>query len=78
MPFSCCFAWNVHGFCLLSIVARINSLLWWFKVYTWGKGYCGALGHGDEVDKTTPELLNGLKDNLAVQVCSSIYFHHLC
>ncbi|KAG2677887.1 hypothetical protein I3843_12G119600 [Carya illinoinensis] len=39
-------------------------------VYTWGKGYCGALGHGDEVDKTTPELLNGLKDNLAVQVCA--------
>ncbi|CAH9099944.1 unnamed protein product [Cuscuta europaea] len=24
-------------------------------VYTWGKGYCGALGHGNETDKTTPE-----------------------
>ncbi|XP_052178556.1 ultraviolet-B receptor UVR8 isoform X2 [Diospyros lotus] len=40
-------------------------------VYTWGKGYCGALGHGDEIDKTTPELLNGLKGHVAVQVCAS-------
>ncbi|KAB1217236.1 Ultraviolet-B receptor UVR8 [Morella rubra] len=39
-------------------------------VYTWGKGYCGALGHGDEIDKTTPELLIGLKNDLAVQVCA--------
>ncbi|XP_010241978.1 PREDICTED: ultraviolet-B receptor UVR8-like isoform X2 [Nelumbo nucifera] len=39
-------------------------------VYTWGKGYCGALGHGDEIDKTTPELLSSLKSHLAVQVCA--------
>ncbi|KAK8964427.1 Ultraviolet-B receptor UVR8 [Platanthera guangdongensis] len=39
-------------------------------VYTWGRGYCGALGHGDENDKTTPELLNSLKCHLAVQVCA--------
>ncbi|XP_059441403.1 ultraviolet-B receptor UVR8 isoform X1 [Corylus avellana] len=39
-------------------------------VYTWGKGYCGALGHGDEVDKTTPALLNSLQSHLAVQVCA--------
>lgn len=39
-------------------------------VYTWGRGYCGALGHGDENDKTSPELLNSLKSNLAVQVCA--------
>ncbi|KAJ4980529.1 hypothetical protein NE237_031366 [Protea cynaroides] len=39
-------------------------------VYTWGKGYCGALGHGDEIDKTTPELLSNLKDYLSVQVCA--------
>ncbi|KAK9131748.1 hypothetical protein Scep_011276 [Stephania cephalantha] len=38
--------------------------------YTWGKGYCGALGHGDEIDKTTPTLLSGLRDHLAVQVCA--------
>ncbi|CAN6691121.1 unnamed protein product [Malus baccata var. baccata] len=39
-------------------------------VHTWGKGYCGALGHGDEIDKTTPELLTKLKSHLAVQVCA--------
>ncbi|XP_028807525.1 ultraviolet-B receptor UVR8 [Neltuma alba] len=39
-------------------------------VYTWGKGYCGALGHGDEIDKTTPEILASLKSHLAVQVCA--------
>ncbi|XP_075487414.1 ultraviolet-B receptor UVR8 [Primulina tabacum] len=39
-------------------------------VHTWGKGYCGALGHGDEIDKTTPQLLNSLKSRLAVQVCA--------
>ncbi|KAK6134510.1 hypothetical protein DH2020_031744 [Rehmannia glutinosa] len=40
-------------------------------VYTWGKGYCGALGHGDEIDKTTPEHLTSLRNHLAVQVCAS-------
>lgn len=40
-------------------------------VYTWGKGYCGALGHGDEIDKTTPIPLTCLKGHLAVQVCAS-------
>lgn len=40
-------------------------------VHTWGKGYCGALGHGDEFDKTTPQLLDSLKSRLAVQVCAS-------
>ncbi|KAG0447081.1 hypothetical protein HPP92_028527 [Vanilla planifolia] len=39
-------------------------------VYTWGRGYCGALGHGDENDKTSPELLSSLKGHLAVQVCA--------
>ncbi|KAJ6979965.1 hypothetical protein NC653_027943 [Populus alba x Populus x berolinensis] len=39
-------------------------------VYSWGKGYCGALGHGDEIDKTHPALVNCLKSHLAVQVCA--------
>ncbi|XP_010545810.1 PREDICTED: ultraviolet-B receptor UVR8 [Tarenaya hassleriana] len=39
-------------------------------VYTWGKGYCGALGHGDENDKTIPQCLQNLKNHLAVQVCA--------
>ncbi|KAJ4961257.1 hypothetical protein NE237_021167 [Protea cynaroides] len=39
-------------------------------VYTWGNGYCGALGHGDESDKMIPELVQSLKGHLAVQVCA--------
>ncbi|KAJ1694782.1 hypothetical protein LUZ63_011480 [Rhynchospora breviuscula] len=39
-------------------------------VYTWGRGYCGALGHGDETDRTSPELLTNLKNKIAVQVCA--------
>jgi sulfur relay (sulfurtransferase) complex TusBCD TusD component (DsrE family) len=39
------------------------------QVYTWGRGYCGALGHGDENDKTSPELISSLKNQVAVQVC---------
>ncbi|CAK7327594.1 unnamed protein product [Dovyalis caffra] len=39
-------------------------------VYSWGKGYCGALGHGNEIDKTLPALVNCLKSCLAVQVCA--------
>jgi len=38
------------------------------QVYTWGKGYCGALGHGDEIERTRPEMLSSLKNHLAVQV----------
>eukprot|EP01018_Ginkgo_biloba_P023442 Gb_13972 [translate_table: standard] len=37
-------------------------------VYTWGKGYCGALGHGDENDKTSPEMVAILQGHRAVQV----------
>ena len=43
-------------------------------MYTWGRGYCGALGHGDENDKTGPELLTSLKGHLAVQVCHIFNF----
>lgn len=38
------------------------------QVYTWGKGYCGALGHGVELDQTTPLLISSLKDVRVVQV----------
>ncbi|KAG0562187.1 hypothetical protein KC19_9G125100 [Ceratodon purpureus] len=37
-------------------------------VYTWGKGYCGALGHGAETDQTSPLRVDGLKSCRAVQV----------
>lgn len=53
--------------CILSLKTFLQSsdLL---QVYTWGKGYCGALGHGDENEKTSPGLLTSLKGHLAVQV----------
>ena len=38
------------------------------QVYTWGKGYCGALGHGVETDHRTPLLVAALKGCRAVQV----------
>ena len=38
------------------------------QVYTWGKGYCGALGHGAETDQTSPLRVDGLKSCRAVQV----------
>ncbi|KAG7600394.1 Regulator of chromosome condensation RCC1 [Arabidopsis suecica] len=39
-------------------------------VYTWGRCDIGALGHGDENDKPTPEVLLSLKKHIAVQVCA--------
>lgn len=64
--FYCC-AWHVFDFC-----QKPRKL----QVHTWGKGYCGALGHGDEIDKTTPELLTKLKSHLAVQVWFSHSSYH--
>jgi alpha-tubulin suppressor-like RCC1 family protein len=31
------------------------------QVYTWGNGYCGALGHGDESDQSFAQQVVGLK-----------------
>ena len=30
------------------------------ETYTWGKGEYGRLGHGDEVDRSSPKVVNGL------------------
>lgn len=55
---------------LLVTLVRIafDFLILMVQVYTWGKGYCGALGHGDEIEKTRPEILSSLKNHVAVQV----------
>lgn len=37
-------------------------------VYTWGGGYCGALGHGDERERVLPEKVMALQHHRAVQV----------
>ncbi|MBA0738511.1 hypothetical protein Gogos_011850, partial [Gossypium gossypioides] len=42
------------------------------KVYTWGKGSNGQLGHGDINDRNTPTLVEFLKDKLVKSVvCGS-------
>lgn len=33
------------------------------KVYTWGIGYYGSLGHGDETSLDVPKLVEGLKEH---------------
>ncbi|KAI5055924.1 hypothetical protein GOP47_0029445 [Adiantum capillus-veneris] len=40
------------------------------QVYTWGRGYCGALGHGHEGDVGVPQSVATLSEVRAVQVCS--------
>ena len=49
------------------MTSGLTSIL---QVYTWGRGYCGALGHGDENDKRIPELVSGMNGFLSVQVCA--------
>ncbi|KAH7277691.1 hypothetical protein KP509_38G002500 [Ceratopteris richardii] len=40
------------------------------QVYTWGRGYCGALGHGHESDVQIPQKVTGLDEIRAIQVCA--------
>ncbi|CAK9154671.1 unnamed protein product [Ilex paraguariensis] len=62
---------SIHLVCVSAGDEHVVALDSSGSVYTWGKGYCGALGHGDEIDKTTPAFLSSLKNKLAVQVCAS-------
>lgn len=62
---------GIHVICVSAGDEHVVALDSNGYVYTWGKGYCGALGHGDEIDKTIPEFLVSLKNLLAVQVCAS-------
>lgn len=55
-------------FSIISI--NLLFLSFFFKVYSWGRGYCGALGHGNQNDKSSPELVTALKGQVAVQVGS--------
>mmetsp|Transcript_18157 Transcript_18157/g.23892 ORF Transcript_18157/g.23892 Transcript_18157/m.23892 type:complete len:547 (+) Transcript_18157:211-1851(+) len=38
------------------------------NLYTWGGGEHGQLGHGDKVNKTTPCLVEALRDKVLVQI----------
>lgn len=39
-------------------------------VYTWGSGDGGRLGHGDTLDRHEPVLVEGLKDEIVLQVAA--------
>ncbi|OVA13339.1 FYVE zinc finger [Macleaya cordata] len=49
------------------------------EVYTWGKGANGRLGHGDNVDRNTPTLVEALKDKQVKSVvCGSNFTAAIC
>ncbi|KAL3511138.1 hypothetical protein ACH5RR_030539 [Cinchona calisaya] len=49
------------------------------EVYTWGKGSNGQLGHGDNVDRNTPVLVDLLKDKQVKSVvCGSNFTAAIC
>ncbi|KAL6217700.1 hypothetical protein ACLB2K_010917 [Fragaria x ananassa] len=45
--------------------------------FFWGKGYCGAVGHGDEIDKITPELLSRVQSQPACRADLQRKFVHV-
>ncbi|XP_042470728.1 PH, RCC1 and FYVE domains-containing protein 1-like isoform X1 [Zingiber officinale] len=44
------------------------------EVYTWGKGANGRLGHGDNDDRSTPTLVEALKDKPVKSVVCGVNF----
>ncbi|XP_042381224.1 PH, RCC1 and FYVE domains-containing protein 1-like [Zingiber officinale] len=44
------------------------------EVYTWGKGANGRLGHGDNIDCSTPTLVEALKDKQVKSVVCGVSF----
>lgn len=47
------------------------------KVFSFGEGYGGGLGHGDEEDQPVPKLLAGLQGKFIVAVAAGFYDHNL-
>ncbi|KAL0926186.1 hypothetical protein M5K25_002395 [Dendrobium thyrsiflorum] len=49
------------------------------EVYTWGKGASGRLGHGDTDDRSTPTLVEALKDKqVRSVVCGTNFTAAIC
>ncbi|CAA7404961.1 unnamed protein product [Spirodela intermedia] len=49
------------------------------EVFTWGKGANGRLGHGDIEDRTTPTLVEALKDKHIKSIsCGSNFMASIC
>lgn len=44
------------------------------EVYTWGKGAKGQLGHGDNEDRSTPTLVDFLKDKQVKSIACGANF----
>ena len=44
------------------------------RLYTWGKGRYGRLGHGDYDDQLKPKMVEALKTYKVTQVCFSYLF----
>jgi alpha-tubulin suppressor-like RCC1 family protein len=38
------------------------------RVYTWGGGWCGCLGHVNEENELLPREVEGLRGTLAIQI----------
>eukprot|EP00741_Cyanophora_paradoxa_P015422 tig00020875_g14885.t1 len=45
-------------------------------VYSWGGGYFGQLGHGDDRERRTPRLVKALKGTVVTQIACGT--HHTC
>ena len=41
------------------------------RLYTWGKGRYGRLGHGDYDDQLKPKMVEALKSYKVIQVCQN-------
>jgi RCC1 and BTB domain-containing protein len=48
------------------------------STYTWGFGECGKLGHGDQTDRSSPTLVNGLVGIKAKEVACGEYHTLVC
>jgi alpha-tubulin suppressor-like RCC1 family protein len=49
------------------------ALTWDGRVYSWGGNNCGQLGHGDELDRLAPVLVEGLVERgIAAAACRSL------
>ncbi|GAB2212088.1 hypothetical protein Droror1_Dr00025433, partial [Drosera rotundifolia] len=49
------------------------------EVYTWGKGANGRLGHGDKEDRSTPTLVEALKDKQVKSIaCGANFTAAIC
>jgi RCC1 and BTB domain-containing protein len=62
---------DLHGTCVRQVTCggfHTAAITDTGELYTWGGGEHGQLGHGDKVNKTSPCLVEALRDKLLVQI----------